>query len=62
MAIRRSAGLVFVLMVMVLAAGCRAGMAGRGAPLPHPTDFGGWLAIVVIILGGWWLLLKILRG
>jgi hypothetical protein len=55
----RLAGLVLVLTV--LAAGCRGGMAGR-APPPHPTDFVGWLAIVVCMVGGWWLLLKILRG
>jgi putative Ca2+/H+ antiporter (TMEM165/GDT1 family) len=56
----RLAGLVLVLTVQ--AAGCRGGMAGRAAPMPHPTDLAGWLAIVVFLVGGWWLLMKILRG
>jgi hypothetical protein len=41
---------------------CRGGAAGRAASLPHPTDIGGWVALAVFILGGWWLLLKLLRG
>jgi hypothetical protein len=50
------------LVCLVFVAGCRGGAMGRAASLPHPTDLAGWLALAVFILGGWWLLLKILRG
>jgi hypothetical protein len=48
-------------IVVMLMAGCR-GAAGRAAPLPHPTDLAGWLALAVFVLGIWWLAYKILRG
>jgi hypothetical protein len=49
-----------VIAVMLLTA-CR-GAAGRAAPLPHPTDLAGWLALAVFVIGIWWLAFKILRG
>lgn len=45
----------------LLVTACR-GAAGRAAPLPQPTDLGQWLAIVVFVIGIWWVALKILRG
>ena len=49
-------------IAMLMMAGCRGGAGARAAQLPHPTDLGGWIAMAVVIFGGWWLLLKILRG
>jgi hypothetical protein len=49
-------------LVLVLAAGCRGGAAGRAAALPQPTDLGQWLAIAVFVLGIWWVAMKILKG
>jgi hypothetical protein len=37
------------------------GAAAR-AQLPQPTSFAQWAAIVVVVLGLWWIGLKILRG
>lgn len=51
-----------VLLGLLLTTGCRAGVAGRAAALPQPTDFAQWLAIAVFVIGIWWAALKILRG
>jgi len=51
-----------LIAVMLLTMACRGGAAGRAAPLPHPTDLAGWLALAVCIIGLWWLAFKILRG
>jgi len=56
---RWSAVCVFVLLG---AAACRGGAAGRAAALPQPTDLGQWLAIAVFVLGIWWVAMKILKG
>ena len=48
--------------VMLLLAGCMRGGAARAAQLPQPTSIAQWLAIAVIVIGLWWLALKILRG
>ena len=49
-------------LALVFVAGCRGGAAGRAAPLPHPTDLAGWIALAVFIFGMWWILLKVIRG
>jgi hypothetical protein len=41
--------------------GCARG-AARAAQLPQPTNIAQWLAIAVVVLGLWWIGLKILRG
>ena len=46
---------------LLLLAGCRGG-AARAARLPEPQDLAQWLAIAVVVLGLWWIALKILRG
>jgi len=51
-----------LIAVMLLTMACRGGAAGRAAPLPHPTDLAGRLALAVCIIGLWWLAFKILRG
>ncbi len=48
----------FVLLGL---SGCARG-AARAAQLPQPTNFAQWLAIAVVVLGLWWIGLKILRG
>jgi hypothetical protein len=50
-----------VTLSLLLVVGCRGGM-GRAAPLPHPTDLAGWIALAVCIFGAWWILLKVIRG
>ena len=57
---RRLAWLQVALLVVV--AGCRGGAAARAAQLPQPQDLAQWLATAVIVLGLWWIALKILRG
>ena len=57
----RSAWLAATPLVLI-AAGCRGGAAGRAAALPQPTDLGQWLAIAVFVIGIWWLAMKITRG
>jgi hypothetical protein len=47
--------------LLVALAGCRGG-AARAAQLPQPQDLAQWLAIAVVVLGLWWIALKILRG
>ena len=49
-------------LALVLMTGCRGGAAARAAPLPHPTDLAGWIALAVFIFGIWWILLKVIRG
>ena len=58
---RRHALVLLVLTMAVLLAGCRAG-AARAAQLPQPTTLAQWAAIVVFVLGLWWVAMKILRG
>jgi hypothetical protein len=36
--------------------------AARAAQLPQPTNMAQWLAIAVVVIGLWWIALKILRG
>jgi hypothetical protein len=50
---------LLLITLLVLTTACRA---GRAPPMPQPTNFAQFLAIVVFVVGGWWLLLKILRG
>jgi hypothetical protein len=47
--------------VLLSLSGCARGAASR-AQLPQPTNFAQWLAIAVVVLGLWWIGLKILRG
>lgn len=46
----------------LLASGCMRAGAARAAQLPQPTNFAQWLAIAVVVIGLWWIALKILRG
>ena len=48
--------------LLLFASGCMARGAAARAQLPQPTNFAQWLAIVVVVLGLWWIGLKILRG
>jgi hypothetical protein len=52
----------FEVVLLLTAAGCRGGAAGRAAALPQPQDLAQWVAIAVFVLGIWWIALKILRG
>lgn len=46
----------------LLTTGCMRAGAARAAQLPQPTNFAQWLAIAVVVIGLWWIALKILRG
>jgi hypothetical protein len=46
---------------LLMVSGCARGAASR-VQLPQPTNFAQWLAIAVVVLGLWWIGLKILRG
>lgn len=46
----------------LLLSGCMRAGAARAAQLPQPTNFAQWLAIAVVVIGLWWVALKILRG
>ena len=52
-------GWLLLVGLLVVATACRA---GRAPPMPQPTNFAQFLAIAVFVIGGWWLVLKILRG
>jgi hypothetical protein len=50
------------IMVCMCATGCMGRGAAARAQLPQPTNFAQWAAIVVVVLGLWWIGLKILKG
>jgi len=45
---------------LVLLTGCMRAGAARAVQLPQPTNLAQWLAIAVIVIGLWWVALKIL--
>jgi hypothetical protein len=49
-------------MVLLSGTACLGRGAAARAQLPQPTSFAQWAAIVVVVLGLWWIGLKILRG
>jgi hypothetical protein len=49
-------------LATLLASGCMRAGGARAAQLPQPTSFAQWLAIAVVVIGLWWVALKILRG
>ncbi len=50
------------VVALLVISGCMArGAAGRAQP-PQPTNVAQWLAIVVVVVGLWWVAIKILRG
>ena len=53
---------VFSALALVFVSGCMRAGAARSAQLPQPTNFAQWLAIAVVVIGLWWVALKILRG
>jgi hypothetical protein len=57
---RAAANWLLLVGLLVVATACRG--AGRAPPMPQPTNLAQFLAIVVFVIGGWWLLLKLLRG
>jgi hypothetical protein len=50
------------VLIMLTASGCVGRGAAARAQLPQPTNFAQWAAIAVVVLGLWWIGLKILRG
>jgi hypothetical protein len=50
------------VLIMLSASGCLGRGAAARAQLPQPTSFAQWAAIAVVVLGLWWIGLKILRG
>ena len=57
-----SARLWVLASATLLVTGCMRAGAARAAQLPQPTNFAQWAAIAVVVIGLWWIALKILRG
>ncbi len=53
---------VAVGVLAVLTSACRGGGARAAANLPMPQDAAQWIAIVVVVVGLYWLFMKIIRG
>jgi hypothetical protein len=47
-------------LTILLLTGCMRAGAARAAQLPQPTNIAQWLAIAVIVIGLWWVALKII--
>ena len=47
-------------LALLLLTACMRGGAARAAQLPQPTNFAQWLAIAVVVIGLWWVALKLL--